>query len=97
METSAALTRFIAQRRDKAEPGERPTDGEGNSLSCADVFPQYLAFELDAPGKLSFAVSGIGHAMGACLGPQLDTPFAALAPILTPGGARYLVPGVRLK
>ncbi|QRR08341.1 hypothetical protein FPJ27_19350 [Burkholderia sp. MS455] len=97
METSAALTRFIAQRRDKTEPGERPTDGEGNSLSCADVFPQYLAFELDAPGKLSFAVSGINHAEGACLGPQLDAPFAALAPILRSGGARYLVPGVKLK
>ncbi|MPV67065.1 hypothetical protein [Burkholderia sp. BE17] len=96
-ETSAALMRFIAQRRDKAEPGERPTDGYGNSLSCADVFPQYLAFELDAPGKLSFAVSGIGHAAGACLGPQLDAPFAALAPILKPEGARYLVPGVKLK
>ncbi|MGT0195480.1 hypothetical protein ACVHYJ_26070 [Burkholderia pyrrocinia] len=96
-ETSATLMRFIAQRRDKAEPGERPTDGYGNSLSCADVFPQYLAFELDAPDKLSFAVSGIGHAAGACLGPQLDAPFAALAPILKPDGARYLVPGVKLK
>lgn len=95
--TSAAMVKFIARLRDEAAPGNQPTDGDGDSLSCADVFPQYLAFELDAPGKLSFVVSGIGHAMGACLGPQLDAPFAALKPILRPGGARYLVPGVKLK
>ncbi len=95
--TSAALTEFIARLRDGDAPGDQPTDGHGDSLSCADVLPEYLAFEFDAPGKLSFVVSGIGHAMGACLGPQLDAPFAALTPILRPGGARYLVPGVKLK
>ncbi|VWC30799.1 hypothetical protein [Burkholderia lata] len=95
--TSPALASFITRLRDKAESGAHPTDGDGDSMACADVFPQYLAFELDAPGKLSFSVSGIGHAMGACLGPQLDAPFAALAPILKPGGSRYLVPGVKLK
>ncbi|WP_354006360.1 hypothetical protein [Burkholderia sp. 572] len=95
--TSPALVSFITQLRDKATHGLQVTDGKDVSLSCADVFPEYLAFELDAPGKLSFVVSGIGHAMGACLGPQLDAPFAALAPILRPGGARYLVPGVKLK
>ncbi|HDR9498841.1 hypothetical protein [Burkholderia cepacia] len=95
--TSPALVSFITQLRDKATHGLQVTDGKDVSLSCADVFPEYLAFELDAPGKLSFVVSGIGHAMGACLGPQLDVPFAALAPILRPGGARYLVPGVKLK
>ncbi|KVN24857.1 hypothetical protein WJ63_16700 [Burkholderia pyrrocinia] len=95
-ETSPALVRFITRLRDEARPGMRSTDGEGDSISCADVFPDYLAFEFDAPGKLSFSVSGIGHAMGACLGPQLDAPFAALTPILRPGGARYLVPGVKL-
>ncbi|RQT84569.1 hypothetical protein [Burkholderia cepacia] len=95
--TSPALVSFITQLRDKATHGLQVTDGKDVSLSCADVFPEYLAFELDAPGKLSFVVSGIGHAMGACLGPQLDAPFASLAPILRPGGARYLVPGVKLK
>ncbi|NTZ86458.1 hypothetical protein FCJ61_26510 [Burkholderia metallica] len=95
--TPPALARFITQLRADAKPGKQVTDGHGDSLSCADVFPEYLAFELDAPGKLSFVVSGIGHAAGACLGPQLDAPFAALAPILRPGGARYLVPGVKLK
>ncbi|MEK7889781.1 hypothetical protein AAB992_21995 [Burkholderia contaminans] len=96
-ETSPALAGFIARLRDKTTHGLQVTDGKGDSLSCADVFPEYLAFELDAPGKLSFAVSGIGHAAGACLGPQLDAPFEALAPILKPGGSRYLVPGVKLK
>ncbi|WP_423761946.1 hypothetical protein [Burkholderia sp. NLJ2] len=95
-ETSPTLARFITQLRDAAKPGDRPTDGEGDSISCADVLPEYLAFEFDAPGKLSFSVSGIGHALGACLGPQLDASFAALTPILKPGGARYLVPGVKL-
>ncbi|AKM44167.1 hypothetical protein NL30_17675 [Burkholderia contaminans] len=96
-ETSPALAGFITRLRDKTTHGLQVTDGDGDSLSCADVFPEYLAFEFDAPGKLSFAVSGIGHAAGACLGPQLDVPFAALAPILKPGGSRYLVPGVKLK
>ncbi|MGS0896117.1 hypothetical protein ACVBGC_26830 [Burkholderia stagnalis] len=95
-ETSPALARFIAQRRAAAKPDGGPTDGEGDSFSCADTLPEYLAFEFDAPGKLSFSVSGIGHALGACLGPQLDASFAALAPILKPGAARYLVPGVKL-
>lgn len=95
--TSPTLTSFITRLRDRATPRDQPTDGEGNSVSCADEFPQYLAFELDVPGKLSFAVSGIVHAAAACLGPQLDAPFAALAPILKSGGARYLVPGVKLK
>ncbi|CAB3969357.1 MULTISPECIES: hypothetical protein [Burkholderia] len=95
--TSPALVSFITRLRDKATHALQVTDGEGTSLSCADVFPEYLAFELDAPGKLSFVVSGIGHAAGACLGPQLDVPFAALTPILRPDGARYLVPGVKLK
>ncbi|KWK31847.1 hypothetical protein WT77_03470 [Burkholderia stagnalis] len=95
-ETSPALVRFITRLRDEAKPGMPPTNGEGDSMSCADVLPGYLAFEFDAPGKLSFSVSGIGHAMGACLGPQLDAPFAALTPILKPGGSRYLVPGVKL-
>ncbi|WP_431208159.1 hypothetical protein [Burkholderia cepacia] len=95
--TSPALVGFITRLRATTARGEQVTDGKDVSLSCADVFPEYLAFELDAPGKLSFVVSGIGHAMGACLGPQLDVPFAALTPILRPGGARYLVPGVKLK
>ncbi|WP_321859982.1 hypothetical protein [Burkholderia cenocepacia] len=95
--TSAAMVKFIARLRDGTAPRNRPTSEDGDSLSCADVFPQYLAFELDAPGKLSFVVSGIPHAAGACLGPQLDAPFAALAPVLRPGGARYLIPGVKLK
>ncbi len=43
------------------------------------------------PAKLSFAVSGIGYAAGACLGPLLD------APIVRSEGARHLVPGVKLK
>ncbi|MGU3780583.1 hypothetical protein [Burkholderia metallica] len=95
-ETSPALVSFITRLRDKGESGTRATDGS-ESIACADVFPQYLAFEFDAPGKLSFSVSGIGHAMGACLGPQLDASFAALAPILKPSGSRYLIPGVKLK
>ncbi|RBJ73606.1 hypothetical protein C3L29_034260, partial [Pseudomonas sp. MWU12-2534b] len=95
--TSPALVSFITRLRDKGESGTRATDGSSDSIACADVFPEYLAFEFDAPGKLSFSVSGIGHAMGACLGPQLDASFAALAPILKPGGSRYLVPGVKLK
>lgn len=71
-----------AVRRD---PDDTSLDG------CADVWPSYLALGTDAPGVLSLSVSGVGHAMGVCLGTHATLPFAALTPYLTPDGRAYLV------
>lgn len=59
---------------------------------CGDVWPSYLALGTQAPGALSLSVSGIGHAMGVCLGTHATVPFKDLAPYLTPGGKAYLIP-----
>lgn len=84
---SAALERYI-QRLVAREQKHRKGD------ECMDVLPEYMAFELSAPGRLSFVISGIGHAMGACLGDGVDTSFAKLGPYLKPAAKRYLIPSI---
>jgi hypothetical protein len=64
-------------------------DKVDTDVDCTDVLPQNLDFEFDEPDKISFVVSGVGHAMGACLGPQLVMPIRALKPILKPGAKAY--------
>ncbi|CAB3858795.1 hypothetical protein [Achromobacter deleyi] len=67
-------------------------EADGESLEgCSDVWPSYLALSVASPGELVLSVSGIGHAMGACLGPHASVPFKALKPYLKPGGQAYLV------
>ena len=39
---------------------------------------------VEAPGWLSFVVSGVGHAMGTCLGDGVSLPFSKLKPVLKP-------------
>lgn len=64
---------------------------DGDSLEgCADIWPSYLALSMASPGELVLSVSGIGHAMGVCLGPQASVPFKDLLPYLKPGGQAYL-------
>lgn len=67
-----------------------PADGESLE-GCSDIWPDYLALSVGAPGELVLSVSGIGHAMGACLGPHASLPFKDLKPYLKPGGQAYLV------
>jgi len=65
---------------------------EDDSLeSCSDVWPSYLALGTESPGVLTLSISGIGHAMGVCLGTHVTVPFKDLAPYLAPGGQAYLV------
>jgi len=59
--------------------------------SCSDLWPSYLALGTEAPGVLSLSISGIGHAMGVCVGTHATVPFKDLAPIVKPGGQAYLV------
>ena len=57
---------------------------------CTDFLPQYMALMLNKPDKMSFVISGIGHAMGVCLGSGVSVPFKDLAPYIKPGAQRYL-------
>ena len=41
---------------------------------------------------MSFVISGIGHAMGACLGSGVDISFKKLQPYLKPDAERYFQP-----
>ena len=68
------------------QSGDRP-----NLEDCADLWPDYLALGVQAPGALSLSVSGVGHASGACLGTHASVPFKALTPYLKPDGQAYLV------
>lgn len=65
-------------------------NGASGDTECTDTWPDYLSLHFSAPDKLSFVVSGIGHAMGCCLGPHLTLRFHDLHDILKPEFARYL-------
>lgn len=75
------------------DPGaDADADADATSLdACSDVWPSYLALGTQAPGALTLSVSGIGHAMGVCLGTHATVPFKDLAPYLKPGARAYLV------
>ena len=83
------LANFISEKMKSASkrapaPADMDLDTE-----CNDVLLEYLDFEFDEPDKISFVISGIGHAMGACLGPRMIIPISALKPILKPGAEAY--------
>jgi len=84
-EIDPVLANFIS-RKVKSEKKRNSPDQD---TDCSDVLPEYLDFEFDEPDKISFVVSGIGHAMGVCLGPQLVMPIRALKPILKAGAKTY--------
>ena len=84
-EIDPVLANFISKKV-KEEQGRKGSDPD---TDCSDVLPEYLGFEFDEPDRISFVVSGIGHAMGVCLGPQLVLPIRALKPILKPGAKAY--------
>ncbi|MGB3433977.1 hypothetical protein [Achromobacter sp.] len=88
-EKSPALLGLMKQA---VEAGTEAPQSEAhpNLEDCADLWPDYLALGIQAPGALSLAVSGVGHAAGACLGTHASVPFKDLAPYLKPGGKAYL-------
>lgn len=73
-----------------AREAEGPTDDSALE-GCSDLWPSYLALGAVAPGALSLSISGVGHAMGVCLGTHAEVPFKDLTPYLKPGGQAYLV------
>lgn len=90
---SPALLKIVDRARQKmaaaarSQRGRQDVDREG----CSDVWPEFLALGAQAPGALSLSVSGVGHAMGVCLGTYAAVPFKDLEPYLAPGGRAYLV------
>ena len=77
------LTDFVRKAVDKQTAKDDDT-------GCAEVLPDYLALVFEKPGQLAFTVSGIGHAMGACLGSGVSLPFSQLKPVLKPEATPYL-------
>jgi len=89
---SPTLLRIVDTARNALAQEDPAVSADGESMGgCADVWPSFLALGAQAPGMLSLSVSGVGHAMGGCLGPHAAVPFADLAPYLKPGGEAYLV------
>jgi hypothetical protein len=95
-EESEKLIAFMEKARSKQKYLTMTTPKEIEN-SCVDVFPEYLALSFTAPNILSFNVSGIGHAMGVCLGPQIEVPFKDLKPLLKPEAKAYLIPDSQVK
>lgn len=89
-EKSPALLGLV-QQAVKAGTAAQQSEDPPNLEDCADLWPEYLALGVQAPGALSLSVSGVGHSAGACLGTHASVPFKALAPYLKPGGQAYLV------
>lgn len=88
-EKSPALLALV-QQAVKAGTTVEQSEDRPNLEDCADLWPDYLALGVQAPGALSLSVSGVGHSAGACLGTHASVPFTALAPYLKPGGKEYL-------
>jgi len=85
------LANFIREKMKSASnrapaPADMASDSD---TDCNDVLLEYLAFEFDEPNKISFVISGIGNAMGVCLGPRMIIPISALKPVLKPGAEAY--------
>lgn len=90
-EASPALLALIDKAR-APQADMKIEGGDDDSLKeCSDLWPSYLALGTEAPGVLTLSVSGVGHAMGVCLGTHATVPFKDLTPYLAPGGQAYLV------
>ena len=83
LEYSEQFMRFLSKAARKYSNDDK---------ECTELLPQYMALMLNKPDKMSFVISGIGHAMGVCLGSGVSVPFKDLAPYIKPGAQRYLQP-----
>ncbi|UBB15617.1 hypothetical protein [Comamonas odontotermitis] len=84
-EYSPQLVRFI---RKAVTSRREPRDDD----DCTDMLPDFMALMFEAPGKLGFVVSRIGHARSVCLGRGVSLSFGKLKSILKPEATRYLFP-----
>ncbi|MEN5162437.1 hypothetical protein [Achromobacter kerstersii] len=90
-ETPTLLALMEKARAPLADDALKGATEDESLEGCSDLWPSYLALGTEAPGVLTLSISGIGHAMGICLGTHAAVPFKDLAPIVKPGGQAYLV------
>ncbi len=90
-ETPTLLALMEKARAPLADDALKGATEDESLEGCSDLWPSYLALGTEAPGVLTLSISGIGHAMGICLGTHATVPFKDLAPIVKPGGQAYLV------
>ncbi|CAB3625434.1 hypothetical protein [Achromobacter pestifer] len=89
---SPTLIKLMDDARKKLPASADSALADDDSMqSCSDFWPDYLALGVTTPGEISLSISGIGHALGVCLGTHATVPFKDLTPYLKPGGAAYLV------
>ena len=91
MELEPVLANFISEKM-KSVSNLAPASSDMDSdleTECKNVLLEYLDFEFDEPDKIAFVISGIGHAMGVCLGPRIIIPISALKAILKPDAEAY--------
>ena len=90
-QASPALLALVEKARAPLAGAKIENTEEASLKECSDLWPSYLALGTQAPGVLTLSVSGVGHAMGVCLGTHASVPFKDLTPYLAPGGQAYLV------
>jgi hypothetical protein len=90
-ESATLLALVESARMPLVETEPKQSEDDSDLEGCSDLWPNYLALGISAPGALSLSVSGVGHAMGVCLGTHAMVPFRDLTPYLKPGGEAYLV------
>jgi hypothetical protein len=76
-----------------------PVDTHGDDLieyAGCGLWPAYLGLSLESPDRLVFNVTGVGHALGVCLGPHASLPFSALDDLLTPSHIKPEAKGLLL-
>lgn len=69
------------------------SSADPQSPGCDEVWPEYLALHFERTrgrDALAVAVSGVPHALGACLGTTVALPFTELNPLLKPAAGAYL-------
>ncbi|MEX8191334.1 hypothetical protein [Comamonas guangdongensis] len=65
---------------------------QGGAGGCTDYLAEFMVPMIETPAAVSFVISGIGHAMGACLGSGVSIAFKDFRPYIKPGAQRYLQP-----
>ncbi|MBV8249692.1 MAG: hypothetical protein JO200_14700 [Comamonas sp.] len=75
-----------------AKVAARQDAHEGETGGCTDYLAEFMVPMIETPAAVSFVVSGIGHAMGACLGSGVTIAFKDFRPYIKPGAERYLQP-----
>lgn len=83
LELSSGMDRFINKSVSKYSKDDK---------ECTQELPQFMVLMFNKPDKMSFVISGIGHAMGVCLGSGVDIPFKDLKPFIKPGAEAYFKP-----